>query len=292
MTEKYHLECLVCGSPGLKALKGYEKHDLVKCRSCGFVFMRRVPSAEELDAYYSTYSYGREQYLSPLTIKSYNILLDELEKFRTNNRLLDVGCGSGFFLDEAKKRGWEVYGTEYSAKAVEMCRQKGITIKEGMLDPVSFGGKTFDVITSFEVLEHINNPKEELASIHKLLRTGGLFYCTTPNFNSLMRYYLGDKYNVITYPEHLSYYTKSTLNKVVTERGFRPYKFLSTGISLSRLRTSKGSNEELISSGSSDELLRQKIEKKPLLGIAKKIVNSLLTLTNTGLTLKGYYIKK
>ncbi len=120
--------------------------------------------------------------MSPLTIESYNVLLDEFEKYRKTNKILDVGCGRGFFLTQAKKRGWEVYGTEYSPKAVELCASNGIDMKTGKLSTDLFNIKDFDIITSFEVLEHINNPNEELKHINNLLRKGGLFYCTTPKF--------------------------------------------------------------------------------------------------------------
>lgn len=274
-------------------MKGYERHDLVKCGDCSFVFMRRIPTLNELNAHYSTYSYGGNYYLSPITIKSYNALLDEFEPFRKTNKILDVGCGMGFFLDAAKARGWKVYGTEYSAKAIEICRAKGIDMKEGVLNPSDFPEHDFDIITSFEVMEHINNPIPELNNIHQLLRTGGLFYCTTPNFDSTLRYQLKDRFNIIVYPEHLSYYTRKTLNKVVKERGFKLHKFLSTGISISRMKASSGDkSEKMHTETSSDEALRQNIDSKWYLQVAKDVVNRLLTLTDKGMTLKGYYIKQ
>ena len=292
MENKKHSDCFVCKSPELKGLKGYEKHNLVKCGSCGFVFMEHIPTKEELDSKYGTYVYANDQAVSPITIKSYDLLLDEFEPYRVSNKILDIGCGVGFFLEQAKKRGWEVYGSEYSDAAIKICRDKGINMKEGKLDPAQFEGHTFDVITSFEVMEHINNPKEELKHIHALLRSNGLFYLTTPNFNSLLRFYLKEKYNIICYPEHLSYYTKSTLNKVITEQGFKKHKFLSTGISITRLKDSAGKEQEIETlQTSSDEVIRQKIDAKWHLKIIKKIVNGLLTLTNTGITLKGYYVK-
>src|SRR5947207_2946364 len=116
--KEFHTKCLICDSHKISPLKGYEKHDLAKCKNCGFVFMRAIPTIEELKNHYDTYSYDETQYLSPLTIDSYNSLLDEFEKFRKTNKILDVGCGVGFFLETAKKRGWEVYGTEYSKKAI------------------------------------------------------------------------------------------------------------------------------------------------------------------------------
>lgn len=291
--KRKHLECLVCESKELNPLPNYEIKGLIKCQKCGFIYMEQIPSIEDLDSHYKTYSYSDHQYLSPLTIESYNILLNEFEKYRNTNKLLDVGCGRGYFLKEAKKRGWEVFGTEYSEKAVEICTNEGINMKIGKLSPNLFEIGDFDIITSFEVLEHINNPNEELRNINALLRNGGLFYCTTPNFNSLLRYYLKSDYNIITYPEHLSYYVKSTLNKMLTQNGFKNIKFLSTGISITRLKTSKKlSNEKIIEEKNSDEILRQNISKKWYLKIAKDLTNLFLTLTNSGLTLKGYYVKK
>lgn len=287
-----HSTCTLCGGKKIHQLKGYHEKGLIKCRECGFVFMEKIPSPEELNSHYGSYSYESSGYLSPLTIKSYNKLLDEFEPYRKTNNILDVGCGRGWFLAEALKRGWQVYGTEYSKTAVRICRETGINIKEGVLNASNFENEMFDVITSFEVIEHINNPNEELEEIYKLLRTGGLFYCTTPNFNSLMRYYLKADYNVIGYPEHLSYYTKSTLNKVTKRHGLRPIKFESTGISITRLKTSKKkSNEQLISKNSSDEILRTKLDSKWYLTLLKKFINFSLTLSNTGMTLKGYYLK-
>ncbi|MGL4596665.1 MAG: class I SAM-dependent methyltransferase, partial [Bacteroidia bacterium] len=212
--------------------------------------------------------------------------------YRKNNRILDVGCGRGWFLIEAKKRGWEVYGTEYSKKAIDLCQMSGIEMQAGELNPNSFPVTDFDVITSFEVIEHIYTPQQELRAIYQLLRQGGLFYCTTPNFNSLLRYYLKKDYNIIGYPEHLIYFTKSTLNRSAKQQGFRKLKFLSTGISLTRFRLSKKtSTEKLISATSADEVLRRDIDRKWYLKLAKSVVNTLLTWTNTGMTLKGYYEK-
>ena len=92
-------------------------------------------------------------------------------------------------------------------------------MNEGILNPINYNFK-FDIITSFEVVEHINNPKEEINNYNQILRKGGLFYCTTPNFNSLSRRILKAKWNTICYPEHLSYYTIKTLTKLLKDTNF------------------------------------------------------------------------
>ena len=178
----YHNYCIVCSSGRLEDLEGYSKNYLTKCSDCGFVFAKRIPSERELVEHYD--QYGRNDYLSPITIKRYNEILDQFEPYRKTNKLLDVGCGIGYFLEVAKKRGWEVYGTEYTDEAMRICSDKGIEMSHGALEDDTFDSGTFDIITSFEVIEHINNPAEDAQYIHKFLRKGGLFYLTTPNFNS------------------------------------------------------------------------------------------------------------
>ena len=285
-----HHKCLVCSSKVLLDLHDYMDHHLSQCKKCGFVFAKKIPSDKELEEHYK--GYGRNDYLSPITIKRYNELLNTFEEFRKTNKILDVGCGIGYFLEVAKERGWDVYGTEYTNEAIQICSSKGINMQKGILSSRNYQNEEFDIITSFEVIEHINNPIDELTNFYKLLRKGGLVYLTTPNFNSLLRYRLKSEYNVICYPEHLSYYTPKTLKKLFTSVSFKTKKIESTGISLTRLKTSKGvSKQSFISKESDDEKIRSQIENKKHLQFLKYLVNRILTIIGKGDALKGYFIK-
>lgn len=286
-----HETCLICSSVQLKKLKDYTKVHLVSCQSCGFTFSQKIPSQEELLNFYE--GYGRNDYLSPLTIKRYEELLDKFEKHRKTNKILDVGCGIGYFLEIAKKRGWEVYGTEYTDKAIEICKGKGIKMQQGKLNPADFPPLSFDIITSFEVLEHINNPVEEIKNFNVLVRNGGLIYVTTPNFNSLLRYKLKEKYDVITFPEHLTYFTPKTLKQLFISTGFTKLKIETTGVSISRLRAKNGTPEvNVISEQSEDENLRRQIDNNKILQLAKQLTNTVLTTFGIGDSLKGWFIKQ
>ena len=130
---KTHKHCLICQSKNISGLRKYERHFLNYCLNCGFVFSERIPSHRELEEHYKGYS--RDDYLSPLTIKRYNELLDYFEQFRKTNNLLDIGCGMGYFLVEAKKRGWNVFGTEFTDTAIKICKQKEISMKKGVFNP-------------------------------------------------------------------------------------------------------------------------------------------------------------
>lgn len=303
--EFFHTSCLVCQSTRLKRLERYYPKDyLVQCQNCGFVFAEKIPSPQELVAYYE--GYGRNDYLSPLTVKRYEELLQSWQPYRQTNRILDVGCGIGYFLETAKADGWEVYGTEYTERAVQICAAKGIAMQKGELNPDAYPPESFDVITSFEVIEHINNPREEMAKFYHLLRKGGIVYITTPNFNSTLRLFLKEYYNVIAYPEHLSYYTPATLRRLMETTGFQTVWIKTTGISPMRfvgsLRNRKAPTEGkagvspepppvYVAPESPDERLRRSFESNWLMSAAKTGINGILSLLGIGDSLKGLFVK-
>ena len=291
---QYHSKCIVCDSTKLKDLSGYEKVGLCQCGDCKMVFMKEIPTLDQLTECYKNYSYDKAVFVSPITIKRYNEILDGFEKYRSTGRLLDVGCGVGLFLEVAIARGWEVYGTEYSERAVEICESKGINMKRGALAAKDFGGLEFDVVTSFEVIEHISNPQEDMREIITLMRKGGLFYCTTPNFNALMRYYLKTDYDIIGFPEHLSYYTPSTLRFICERMGLTTLKVKADGISLSRITRSmsKDKNVAIVGKDSQDEKLRESMENNIFLQGVKSLANAFFNTTGLGYALKGYFVKK
>jgi 2-polyprenyl-3-methyl-5-hydroxy-6-metoxy-1,4-benzoquinol methylase len=304
-----HQACLVCGSNKIERLPNFQKGYLTKCQNCSFIFSERIPTLEELIAHYNTY--GRNDYLSPITVKRYHEILDFLEPYRKTNNLIDVGCGIGHFLTVAKERGWNVYGTEFTDEAIQICEKKGISMHQGVLNPKNYPSNHFDVIVSFEVLEHINNPQEEVANFNAILRNGGAVYLTTPNFNAVSRLILKEKWAIIEYPEHLCYYTPKTLTRIFKQFGFDKKWIQTTGINFSRFETrmqeknlsskktrpknnkdASGKNIPIANENSKDEQLRKKIEHSILLKIVKASLNGILNTAKTGDSMKGLFIKK
>lgn len=275
-------------------MSAYKEARLLKCQTCGFVFSQRNPTEKELSDYYAKYSYSDNYYLSPLTSLRYERLLDEFALYKKNNRILDIGCGNGQFLEVAKKKGWEIWGTEYSKEAVLQAQKKGLNVLHGRLDEVLDDLPKFDVITSFEVIEHIINPESEIDLMKNILGPGGVVYITTPNFNSVLRYLLKQRYDVITYPEHLSYFTRKTLNYLMKEKGFDVKRIETTGFSLSRLKSgfNKSKSENPFTPVSTDEVLRNYLESNKILQYVKSITNKIFTISGTGLSLKGLFVKK
>ena len=286
-----HSTCLKCSSENLKELEDYTNVGLVKCSNCSFVFSQWVPTKKELVEYYAS-DYDRTKYFSPITEKRYYELLDKFEKYKSTNRILDIGSGCGFFLQTAQKRGWEVFGTEIAPSATDNCKDLNINMSYGDINTIGFPENYFDVVVHIEVIEHINNPNEYVSEIHKILRPGGITYLTTPNFNAIHRFRLKEKYDVISYPNHLCYYTSKTLKDLFKSHQLKPIRVKTTGYSFTRLRTSKGkSNQTFVSETSDDEILRYKIESNAFLKFFKWSMNGFLNLFKIGDSLKGTFIK-
>lgn len=290
MENNLHKCCIHCGSHDLFKMHDFSHAFLVKCKKCLLVFGQRIPSDNELQKHYG--NYPRYTELSHITVKRYNELLDTFEKFRQTNNIIDLGCSNGLFLEVAKNRGWNVYGTEYDSACIEAGQIKGIKIFKSDHIPQELFNLKFDVVTSFEVIEHIQTPNEELEFVKKLLRDGGAFYVTTPNFNSVSRFFLQHRWNVIEYPEHLTYYSAFTLNRILGKHHFKKEFLITTGIAISRLRKSLGMKEtNNLKEKNTDELLREKIEASDGLNKIKRILNYFLSSFKIGDAMKALYIK-
>ncbi|MBL4775793.1 MAG: class I SAM-dependent methyltransferase [Mariprofundus sp.] len=290
--------CPICNSKHIMILSGFEALYIHKCIDCSFVFDSRIPTEDELYDHYKQYSYSMLKPCLHPTVASYNKLLDELEQYRQSGNILDIGCGQGDFLNEARNRGWNVFGCEYSGAAVSLCHDRDISIQQGALTAEMFHGVQFDVITSFEVIEHINNQNEHFDLVYKKLRHGGLYFCTTPNFDALLRFLERDQFPIICYPEHISFYTKASLSHIARHHGFTIQKILTTGIDIGRLKrqllkhdADLGRTEKRLFAKAQTDSFREQVESNKLLGLIKKSINVVLSVVRKGDTLKGYLVK-
>jgi SAM-dependent methyltransferase len=181
-----YLRCIICGDRRpVKRLKPFEGR-LVKCEECGLVFRNPMPSDKTtVDYYKKNYSDIFEEE----RIKSYrqDIFLNFLKSARRyldkGRRLLDVGCGYGFFLNLAKDQGWKVYGVELSEDACQFAQKKlELDIFCGGLKEASFPSDYFDAVTLWNVLDHMTDPQQQLLEIRRILKNDGLLFLRLPNF--------------------------------------------------------------------------------------------------------------
>ena len=217
---KSHQSCPLCDSTKTHDLLGYDRAFLNKCSACNFIFSRQIPSDQELEEYYST-EYELTEFFSPITAKRYEEILDGVEHLKKTKNLLDVGTGSAFFAEIAIKRGWNVYGTELTDHTIQTAEQKGLKMSKGKLEDIHFESDFFDLVVCIEVIEHLPYPLSFVKEIERILRKGGFAYISTPNFDSYLRRKLKGRYDVIGYPNHLSYFTANTLKLLFTKNGLK-----------------------------------------------------------------------
>jgi 2-polyprenyl-3-methyl-5-hydroxy-6-metoxy-1,4-benzoquinol methylase len=288
-----HACCPICKSKRIQKLKKYNKHFLSSCVDCSFIFSYKIPDPEELFGLYNAYEhYGIHTYISPITIKRYDELLKGFEQYKKTSKMLDFGCGPGYFLDRAKLMGWETFGSEYNKKASKICSENGISMLENNQTGLNYN-EQFDVILFSEVIEHLIYPSHYLKLFSDYLRPGGMIYITTPNYNSITRKILKSKWSVLGYPEHLSYFTSSTLKKALNNNNFKIIWTRTHGISLSQIKISLKKKRETVSyKNNEDEKIREITERNYLMKFLKNIGNKILTLFKIGDSIKCYAIKK
>ena len=160
--EMEEVNCPICEKSRGDPLHLEGSFQMVRCSSCQFIFLNPRPTMESLHQFYQQYLPEEEA-----SIESWEKMMkpvfhratDLLRQYRRNGRLLDVGTGFGFFMDEMKKNGWEVTGVEISEKAIGYARNVlGLTIHPGPLEKANFPDQHFDVVTGFYVIEHLPDP--------------------------------------------------------------------------------------------------------------------------------------
>ncbi len=160
-------------------------------------------------------------YLSPAKLESdYAPVRFERERrlFRrycTRGAVLDVGCSTGAFLFHLKALGgYQVTGLDVAGATLDYAESRGLEVVRTPFLEWTGGGRSFDAVTFWAVLEHVLAPKGFLEQAARLLRPGGWCFALVPNFTSLSVRLLGPKYRYVT-PEHLNYFTAATLKALV-----------------------------------------------------------------------------
>lgn len=166
-----------------------------------------------------------------------------------SSSLLDVGCGNGHFLWRAKQKGWAVKGIETSEEDARSAREK-FEIEVTSQDFENYPkGETFDCIAMWDFIEHVPNPREILEKARTLLKPGGLLLVATPDHFSLINFLANFIYQisfhaiqkpleVLFVPEHILYFTDSTVRSLVKEAGYEIVEEVKTGTDIDRYQTS------------------------------------------------------
>jgi 2-polyprenyl-3-methyl-5-hydroxy-6-metoxy-1,4-benzoquinol methylase len=233
------VNCNLCGST--LAVEIYKVSDyqmdrnrvtarIVRCQNCGLVYQNPRPSLSEISVHYppeSEFYCENPSADAPALLRRVITLgLDKrsalVNRWKPMGRLLDIGCSVGLFLENmASRPGWQVMGVEPSSIAANIAHKHGLDVFTGTLQQASFPNDSFDVVTMWDVLEHLHDPIASLVEIRRILNTNGVLVVRVPNLDSWNARVFGQYWAGLDAPRHLYVFSEDTLQRLLTKAGFR-----------------------------------------------------------------------
>jgi len=232
--------CNFCGSSEYKLYFTETGHDLVKCKNCSLVYLKKQPTVEELKEVYSFKKGYHNQFAdNQELIEDYErrgkVKLEIVKKYVKSGNVLDVGCSAGFFIKAAKDEGFNTFGVELSEDTAMIARNRyGINVINSTLEKAEFQDDFFDVVTFWDVLEHVPDPTSILKEANRITKKNGLVIIGLPNVGGLFPRISLFLYPITGYwwhhemPIHLFQFTKKTLNKILAKTGYEKKEIIDT----------------------------------------------------------------
>jgi 2-polyprenyl-3-methyl-5-hydroxy-6-metoxy-1,4-benzoquinol methylase len=224
--------CAVCHAEDAELLFEKQGLQIVRCRRCGLVYVNPRLTMDALRKLYNeqkisdTFYYVRTAKDDAI---SFTKRLKLIERLRPPGRLLDVGCGPGTFLALAVQRGWKARGIDVNATSVERCQAAGLEALSGTFPHPELAGAKFDAIVLNDVIEHLPEPRVALAAVKEMLEPGGVLFISTPDVGSLVARMARSRWLHYKPIEHLTYFDRRTLTRLLDEVGFEIVHSASIG---------------------------------------------------------------
>lgn len=232
------IRCNLCGSGSTAKYMSIDGFKIVKCKNCSLIYVNPRLKPKSLHKIYDrkyyknsafkgdkSALYGYDEYLKEkdLIVATFKKRLEQIEKFSKPGKLLDIGCAFGFFLELAKKHKWLAQGIEISQAGYNYAKNNlKLNVTNKPLEEANFKSSSFDVVTIFDVIEHIPNPQKTVKEIRRILKPNGLIVVTTPDIGSLAAKILGKNWEEVKrVREHIYFFSRNTLRKMLEANGFK-----------------------------------------------------------------------
>jgi 2-polyprenyl-3-methyl-5-hydroxy-6-metoxy-1,4-benzoquinol methylase len=222
--------CSVCGSSQFTHRHTIQGFKIVQCDACTFVYVNPRIQTEELyklyaNDYFNNTQFGYENYeqnkrLRVLTFeKWYSLIVPFLGK--TREKALDIGCAAGDFIEVIVRNGWsQVEGIELDPGMIEKLRAKNIPVSAVPLEQQE-AKKKYNLITLFDVIEHLPGLSEAIGKLHDILEPEGVIALITPDYSSTQRKIFGKRWFQFKPYEHIQYFTPETLARALKPHGLK-----------------------------------------------------------------------
>lgn len=243
------VSCSLCSAPPPPASTAIFKKfhfPYFQCPSCTLTYPSPRPKMEYIDAQYKNGRFARsyrEIYLPSAPYRMATIFRERVEEIIMprvpKGKLLDIGCSSGHFLKVAFNRGYDVYGIEPNLDMVEFAtKELGLpNIICGILQENTYPIDYFDVVTLWDVLEHIPNPAAVLHIVLNLLKPNGWVFAYTENVESFNVFITGGDSEIFSPDVHLRHYSPKTFRMEFEKAGFKGCEILTKGLDIQHIET-------------------------------------------------------
>lgn len=234
-------KCYLCGSAQPKLLAPVKdcwfglpgEFNIMQCTDCELIYLNPRPKLEAIGFYYPV-SYTPHQHTGyegngngngkiKAAIKAlFNTRSHYLPPGYPGARLLEIGCSYGAFLDQARNKGWEVYGVEIAEEPVKYGREfLGLNIYHGTLENACFPDDYFDLTTGWMVLEHLSDPLITLKEVWRITKAGGQVAFSIPNIGSWEFKLFGPNWFALEVPRHFSHFNVNSIKQLFTRCGLK-----------------------------------------------------------------------
>ena len=241
-----HVDCSLCGTPcPTDTIWERERFPYRRCPNCTLIYPSPRPKMSYLAEQYLTGRFAEmfeKMYLPSAPYRMATIFRERVEELIMprvpSGRILDVGCSSGHFLKVAEEHGFEVYGVEPSVAMTQFATNELElpNIHCGTLTDAGLPAEHFDVVTLWDVLEHVENPHQVLGQVMPLLKPGGWVFAYTENIDSFSVFVTGKFSEIIAPDVHLRHYSPVTFRKEFEDAGYDVQTVHTNGLDFSHIR--------------------------------------------------------
>ncbi len=210
--------CENCGAEGLETFISEPNHRLLRCSKCNLYQKGFLDSQVAYEGdYHDCYS-GRQR--SKSITAAIRLASTTVDLKTERPRMLDIGCSVGATVQAAKDFGWDAHGVDVSQTAVDHCREQGLNCQKIEGVELPFEDDSFDLITNWHVVEHVEDVHETLAEWYRVLKPGGVMILETPDSTYLKARLMGFKYRKFWPAEHLYTFDRHNLSSLLAQSGF------------------------------------------------------------------------
>ena len=210
-----------------------EMYQLLRCSLCSAVWLDQPPRPDQMAIHYD------HDYHEAITTAGeaypetrWGRHREVIARYKQGGAILDIGCSSGAFLRAMKGESWKLHGIEMEASTAERARAAtGAEVFVGDVDDAPFRPESFDVITAFDLLEHVYRPRQFLGNVMRWLKPGGIFFTMLPNIDSWESQLFGSYWYGLELPRHLFHFSPRSLRHLLTDLGFEELLVMTSTVS-------------------------------------------------------------